>query len=245
MMGALTDRAVRNLKPQAKAYQVADGEGLALEVRPSGQKAWLYRYRIYARQEKLSLGSYPDISIAKARELHGDAKKLVLSNKSPAQVKQEERRRYSDDLQTVSGLAQAYLTDHVDKLASAERGHHYIEKKILSDDRTKVHREVTPADCITIIESNGRRTCRRAQGARTAARALRIRGRSPPACPQPAAQYASGSSDPQCPRPVLSSEIRRYFQAVERLPTSEPTGSHYDVLLTLCRKGEVIKAQGM
>ncbi|MGH8681988.1 MAG: Arm DNA-binding domain-containing protein, partial [Burkholderiales bacterium] len=46
-MGALTDTKLRNLKPRAKAYQAADGEGLVLEVRPSGQKAWLYRYRLY------------------------------------------------------------------------------------------------------------------------------------------------------------------------------------------------------
>jgi hypothetical protein len=45
-MGALTDTTIRNLKSREKAYQVADGEGLVLEVRPSEQKAWLYRYRL-------------------------------------------------------------------------------------------------------------------------------------------------------------------------------------------------------
>ena len=37
-MGALTDTKLRNLKPRQKPYQVADGEGLVLEIRPSGQK---------------------------------------------------------------------------------------------------------------------------------------------------------------------------------------------------------------
>ena len=130
-MGALTDTKVRNLKPDTKAYQIADGEGLVLEVRPGGQKSWLYRYRLHGRAEKLSLGSYPDITLAKAREAHGDAKKLVVAKKSPAQLKQDEKRRLSDDLRTVSGLAKVYLTDYVDTLDSAKRGRHYVEKKIL------------------------------------------------------------------------------------------------------------------
>lgn len=50
-MGSLTDIKIRNLKPQERPYQVADGDGLILEVRPSGQKAWLYRYRVHGRQE--------------------------------------------------------------------------------------------------------------------------------------------------------------------------------------------------
>ncbi|MDH3561844.1 MAG: Arm DNA-binding domain-containing protein, partial [Gammaproteobacteria bacterium] len=55
-MGALTDTRIRNLKPREKAYQVADDHGLVLEVRPVGQKAWLYRYRLYGKQEKFSIG---------------------------------------------------------------------------------------------------------------------------------------------------------------------------------------------
>ena len=39
-MGALTDTKLRNLKPRQEPYQVADGEGLVLKIRPGGQKAW-------------------------------------------------------------------------------------------------------------------------------------------------------------------------------------------------------------
>ena len=151
-MGALTIKQIENLKARAKPFQVADGEGLVLEVRPSGQRAWLYRYRLYGRQEKLSVGTYPDVSLADAREAHGDAKKLVKAKKSPAQVKQEDKRRLSDDLQTVSGLAKAYLEDHVDKLTSAKRGRYYVEDKILPVIGRKFLEEVTPGDCIAIVQ---------------------------------------------------------------------------------------------
>lgn len=151
-MGSLTDIKIRNLKPQQKSYQVADGDGLTLEVRRSGQKAWLYRYRVHGRQEKLSLGGYPEISLARARELHFDARKQVAEGKSPAKNKREEKQRLSDDLQTVRGLAKAYIEDHVSKLASAKRAQAYIEQKILPVIGGHFLHEVTPADCVAIVE---------------------------------------------------------------------------------------------
>lgn len=69
-MGVLADTEIRNLKPRQSAYQVADGDGPVLEVRPSGQRAWLYRYRLKGRAEELSLDAYPALSLAAARKRH-------------------------------------------------------------------------------------------------------------------------------------------------------------------------------
>lgn len=151
-MGSLTDIKIRNLKPQERPYQVADGDGLILEVRPSGQKAWLYRYRVHGRQEKLSLGDYPEISLARSRELHFEARRQVTEGKSPATSKREEKRRLSDDLQTVRGLAKAYIDDHVSHLVSASRAQAYIQQKILPAIGGSFLHEVTPADCVAIVE---------------------------------------------------------------------------------------------
>jgi len=45
MTHMLTDTKVRTLKPKAAAYRIADSNGLVIEVRPTGSKAWRYRYR--------------------------------------------------------------------------------------------------------------------------------------------------------------------------------------------------------
>lgn len=144
-MAALTDSKVRNLKPRQKTYQVADGAGLVLEVRPTGQKAWLYRYRVYGRQKKLSLGSYREVTLAEARERHFEARRLVAAGKSPAQAKQQEKRRLSDDLQTVRGLAKAFLEDHVAELGSGTKARGYVQDKILPAIGNKLTSEVSPA----------------------------------------------------------------------------------------------------
>lgn len=248
-MGSLTDIKIRNLKPQLKPYQVADGDGLVLEVRSSGQKAWLYRYRVHGRQEKLSLGSYPEIPLARARELHFEARKEVAEGKSPAKGKQEEKRRLSDDLQTVRGLAKAYMDDHVSKLASSSRAKAYIEQKILPAIGNEFLHEVSPADCVAIVDKIKR------GGAPAVARKVleQLRGLFGYAVDRhllvvnPAAQVRAAKiigSKPPRERALSSVEIGRFLQTVDALPTCQSNRIAFRlILLTLCRKGELIKTK--
>lgn len=248
-MGSLTDIKIRNLKPRLKPYQVADGDGLILEVRPSGQKAWLYRYRVHGRQEKLSLGGYPEISLGRARELHFDARKQAAEGKSPAKCKREEKRRLSDDLQTVRGLAMAYIDDHVSKLASSSRAQAYIEQKILPTIGGSFLHEVTPADCVAIIEKIKR------GGAPAVARKVleQLRGLFGYAVDRhllvvnPAAQVRAAriiGSKPPRERTLSSTEIGRFLRTVDAMPTCQSNRIAFRlILLTLCRKGELIKTK--
>jgi hypothetical protein len=48
---ALTDTAIKSLKPHAKRYFVTDDRGLSLEVYPTGGMAWRYRYRLNGNLE--------------------------------------------------------------------------------------------------------------------------------------------------------------------------------------------------
>lgn len=248
-MGALTDRAISGLKKRAKAYQVADGEGLVLEVRPSGQKAWLYRYRLSGRAEKLSLGTYPAVSLANARKLHFAAQQDVAQGKSPTRTKQEERRRLSDDLQTVRGLAKAYIERHIAKLVSRKQPEGWIRNEIVPKIGSRYIHEVTPADCIAIIERIQQR------GAPAVARKVleQLRGMFSYAVDRhlltlnPAAQIkASKIVGPKRTRErVLSrDQFKPYFEAIEALPTSQANRIAFRlILLTLCRKGELVRAE--
>jgi integrase len=59
----LTDRAVRNLKTGLHA----DGGGLYLRVSPKGKKVWVKRTQVGGKERKVSLGTYPGMSLADAR----------------------------------------------------------------------------------------------------------------------------------------------------------------------------------
>lgn len=248
-MGALTDTKIRNLKPRAAAYQVADGDGLVLEVRSTGQKAWLFRYRLTGRQEKLSLGSYPEFSLANAREKHFEARKLVAVGKSPTHAKQEEKRRLSDDLQTIRGLAKAYIEHHLTGLASSDRAQGYIRKEILPVIGNRYLHEVGPGDCIGIVERIKRR------GAPAVARKVleQLRGIFAYAVDRhmltinPAAQVrAAKIIGPQVSRDraLSPAEIKLFLDTAESFPTSQANRIAFRlILLTLCRKGELVKAR--
>ena len=64
----LTDTAVRSAKPQVKAVKFFDGGGLYLEVSPAAGKWWRWKYRFGAKEKRLSLGVYPDVSLKSAWE---------------------------------------------------------------------------------------------------------------------------------------------------------------------------------
>ena len=54
----LTDLALRNLKPRAALYKVADRDGMYAAISPSGAISFRYDYRINGRRETLTIGRY-------------------------------------------------------------------------------------------------------------------------------------------------------------------------------------------
>ncbi len=83
----LTDIRIRNAKPTSKAQRIFDGSGLYLEVSPSGGKLWRMKYRIGGKERLLSIGMYPTIGLAEARNKREEARKLIANGIDPAAQK--------------------------------------------------------------------------------------------------------------------------------------------------------------
>lgn len=92
MPKSLSDAAVRNAKPRANRYKIADGDGLFLFVMPTGSKYWRFRYFFDGKEKLLALGVYPDISLSDARERRSQARKTLAAGNDPAEVKKEAKR---------------------------------------------------------------------------------------------------------------------------------------------------------
>ena len=67
-----------------KSYKKADAKGLYLEVFPNGSKLWRVKYRIAGKEKRLALGAWPDVSLAKARELNEAARRKLTDGIDPA-----------------------------------------------------------------------------------------------------------------------------------------------------------------
>ena len=96
-INTLTDKAIRAaLKTAEKASMAArlsDGDGLRLDVQPSGTGWWRLRYRFGGKEGMLSLGTYPDVPLALARQRRDEARALVAAGADPSAQRKENRRQ--------------------------------------------------------------------------------------------------------------------------------------------------------
>jgi integrase len=80
---ALTDTGIRKTKPTDKPQKLTDGGGLYLLLNPNGARWWRYKYRFEGKEKLLSLGTYPETSLADAREKHAAARKQLQAGIDP------------------------------------------------------------------------------------------------------------------------------------------------------------------
>ncbi|MFT5083826.1 MAG: integrase [Lentisphaeria bacterium] len=87
----LTNTEVKQAKPKAKEYNLVDGQGLALRIKPNGSKLWLFNYyRPFTKKRaNLSLGNYPTTSLAEARKMREEARQLLAQDIDPKEKREE------------------------------------------------------------------------------------------------------------------------------------------------------------
>jgi integrase len=90
-MAGLTDTEIKKAKTTEKAYSLGDGGGLYLWVKPTGGKLWRWSYRFDSKEKLMSLGKYPDVSLAQARERHTEARKLLATGIDPMAQRKAEK----------------------------------------------------------------------------------------------------------------------------------------------------------
>lgn len=88
----LTDMEVRRAAAREKTYRISDGRGMYLEIAPTGGKYWRLKYRFNAREKRLALGVYPDVTLAHARRKCHEARAMLADGIDPSQAKKERKR---------------------------------------------------------------------------------------------------------------------------------------------------------
>jgi hypothetical protein len=91
----LTNTEVKQTKPREKEYNLADGNGLHLRVKPNGTKLWLFNYSrpFTKKRANLSLGCFPDILLADARIEAQNFKSLLAKDIDPKEHRIEKARK--------------------------------------------------------------------------------------------------------------------------------------------------------
>jgi integrase len=93
MAKALTQLAIENTRPGPARREIPDGKerGLYLVVQPTGAMSWAFRYRIHGRPQKMTVGPYPAVGLAKARAEAARAKVSLADDDDPAAAKRAAR----------------------------------------------------------------------------------------------------------------------------------------------------------
>ncbi|MES1199813.1 MAG: integrase arm-type DNA-binding domain-containing protein [Pseudomonadota bacterium] len=121
----LTDLAVRKSKPRERAWKLSDGGGLYLFIAPEGGRYWRFDYRLPGKRKTLSLGVYPQVSLAAAREKRDTARKQLSEGVDPALQRKLDR---------LAGVAKAGCTfrlvaaELLDKMAREGRAAPTLKK---------------------------------------------------------------------------------------------------------------------
>ncbi|MDH5299400.1 MAG: integrase arm-type DNA-binding domain-containing protein [Desulfobulbaceae bacterium] len=99
---------VSNAKPREKDYKLADGGGLYLLVTQSGSKLWRFKYRFKGLEKKLSLGAFPEISLANARQKRDEARELIAKGTDPSAAKKEQEAAILREQETFEVVAKEW-----------------------------------------------------------------------------------------------------------------------------------------
>ncbi len=94
----LTETKIRAAKGREKDYKLSDEKSLYLLVKPSDSKLWRVGYRHDGKQKTLSLGIYPDISLAQARDRRDIARKLLADGIDPGEQKKSDKNERNEEL---------------------------------------------------------------------------------------------------------------------------------------------------
>jgi integrase len=118
---ALTDKGIRAALKDAQGagrpLTLVDGAGLSLICRPDGVGWWRFRYWIDSRENRLSLGQYPETSLKEARERRDQARKQVAAGIDPSEARKadkvERARQREIDESAAAGLPGPGTFEHV------------------------------------------------------------------------------------------------------------------------------------
>lgn len=149
---ALSDTKIKNLKPRDKAFQLADGRGLFIDVNPGGKKTWRLRYRLDGRQEKVTLGEYPAYSLADARQWCEECRSMVAKGESPMVARRAKKQALKEP-DILEPFARKWLTEIVPQFNKNPRNiKRALEKDVFPTIGEKALADVTVGDVIAITD---------------------------------------------------------------------------------------------
>ncbi|TSB22299.1 DUF4102 domain-containing protein [Psychrobacter sp. YGAH215] len=128
---SLTDSQIKRLKPSdtctpSRPDKYSDGNNLRLWVRSTGSKVWVCDYKYADKRQSLTIGKYPAMSLADARQRNQQIKDLIAQGINPKQDKKR-LQADTDGTKTFDALAQRWHKDRKPHIAPTTHSRDYSQ----------------------------------------------------------------------------------------------------------------------
>lgn len=157
MIRKLTDTKVNKAKakPDGKDNILADGGGLAIYVTAADGRYWRYTYRYEGRRQNLTIGSYPEIDIATARQQHMEARAQLARGINPSAHKRMMKASRTDiTTNSFEAIAREWFERSKTSWSESHtvRTISYLERDVFPWIGKANINQVTPGDVIKIVQ---------------------------------------------------------------------------------------------
>ena len=106
----LSEMRVRTAKPKEKPYKLTDGDGLFLLITPQDGKYFRFKYRFDGKEKLLAFGTYPEVSLADARQRRDEARKQIAHGIDPGAVRKAMKQAETEEKETFEVIAREWHT---------------------------------------------------------------------------------------------------------------------------------------
>jgi hypothetical protein len=95
----LTDSIITGAEPSDRPKRISDGRGMYLEISRAGRRLWRLKFRFAGKEKCMSLGTYPDVSLCKARQRREAARRLIADGVNPVERRRAEKALFLEGTQ--------------------------------------------------------------------------------------------------------------------------------------------------
>lgn len=152
----LNDLKIKRLKPREELYRIADHSGLCIEIRPSGSKFWRYRYRFLNKAKMLTIGQYPEITLAYARLKTMEYREHLAKGVDPSSHQKSERlEAIKANNDTFRLVTNEFMNSRKAQQSKEweQRRNSYFEKDVYPLLGNKPIHEIDSIDIKTVLDS--------------------------------------------------------------------------------------------
>ena len=148
-----TDASIKALKPKSERYEVweTNGKGFGLRVSPTGRKSWLFMYRFETISRRMTLGTYPGMTLSEAHTAHAKAKEKLEKRVDPGVLHVQDKADHRG-APTVQKLVDEYIEKRSKNKKAWEEEKRILEKDVVPKWKNRKAKDIKRRDILLLLD---------------------------------------------------------------------------------------------